>query len=227
MKKKKTSNDPPNSFIYYLPEKVLNPSQISSSLIKSEPNKSSQTMVQGNYTFYNPYTQNQFEDRKIPNEFLHNKTSNNNYYKNSDGINKINNPNYSKDNYFVDKKFSNQVITNKLENYEYNKIYQLNNLNKVPQNQNTQNIISSNQDKINNLAINKNYLINNVNHKKSDLYDENKKIKQCFTGDVINNSNLNPLSIIRTMNIKEVKEFVPKNFVIIKKENNTERNMNK
>ena len=200
-------------------EKISNPSNASSSFIQSDPNKYSQTIVQGRYTFYNPNPQQSIEERKTVNDPPKNKSSLNgfNNYKNYDAMNKNNySSNYIKERNSFDNTFIYTKIVNRVDNNENAKMNQTNILNKIPLKKHE--VLNYNKEKINNLStINQNNFINNDNFKHSNQQDEYKKINEHSSGEMINNRSFNPLSKIRTMNIKEVKEFVPKNFVIINK----------
>jgi len=204
-----------------LPDISTNPSFISSSLIQSDPIKSNHTIVQGNYTFYNPKPQQLSEERKTPNDKVYNKSSYNSFNnnKNYDTINKNSDSrnNYTKNRNYFDNNINNK-ISNRVENNEKIKTNQINNINKIPQK--SLEIPNSNNQRMNNLSSNnKNHFFKDDNYKQSSFQQHDyKQICEPSKGDMINNSNFNPLSKFRTMNIKEVKEFVPKNFVIINKE---------
>jgi hypothetical protein len=201
-------------------EKTSIQAQRPSAIIQSDPIKSGQTIEQGKYTFYNPNLQQSFEEKKLLNDY---KSSHNGFdnYKNYDAMNKNNyGRDYIKDRNYIDNNNfnNNHKIVNRVDNTGKSKINQINNnLNKVPQREHE--MFNSNYERTNNFYSNfQNKNIINDNYKQSNQHQANKKINEQSSEEIIENSNFNPLSKIRTMNIKEVKEFVPKNFVIIKKE---------
>ena len=123
---------------------------------------------------------------------------------------------------------NNNIFTNNSSNNEYvkNNNYPKNNQSNLQcPSSNTTNLIYFNK-KDNKNIINTNHInLNKANHEKTYLIknqtnskdiprtgnENNEKISE-------NNKDFNPLSKIRTMNIREVKEFIPKNFIIINRD---------
>lgn len=207
---------PSESFKPNILEKTSIPTQAPTALIQADPIKSSQTIVQGNYTFYNPNPQQLFEDKKTLNDYKSNPSGFSNYI-NYDTMNKNNyGRNYIKDRNYIDNNFINRKKVNRVDTNDKSQINQINNLNKIPQK--AHEIFNSNFDMTNNFSSNFQNNIIKDNYKQSNQHQENKKINESSSREMINNSNFNPLSKIRTMNIKEIKEFIPKNFMIINKE---------
>lgn len=178
---------------------------------QGESKKTSQTIVEGKYTFYNPNPHPSYENRKLPNDVSYHKSSlsgfNNN--RNFEGFNKNNySHNYHNDNY--------NIQNNTGDNNHSYKMNQINYPNKAIQK--TQNSMDSNIEKIHDIGNMNNSFKNNDKYKPSYQHNENRKTNEASNGEMTNKGNFNPLTKLRTMNIKEVKEFVPKNFIIINKE---------
>lgn len=205
-----------------LPDKNINPIQVSTSSILSEPNKSySQTIVQGNYKFYNPNPQREIEHIKNTTNYVSNKNTIYNHSKNYEGKNKNNDSQiyYNKEHILLDKNYSYYKVLNNIENCDNIKSNQSNSHIK-----HSLESMNSNKDKVTQPENNPSYQINNKNFKKINN-NKNKTIREDYSENIINYNTYNPLSKIRTMNIKEVKEFIPKNFVIINKDNKLENEM--
>jgi len=199
-----------------LPEKTVNPIHFSSQNNQREQNKTNQTIVEGNYTFYNPKHQLSHKDRKI-NDKNYKKSSHNSFndYKNFDQNNKYRS--YHSNSQLSDSYLSNQKLASNGGNiYDNYKSIHINSQIKAPRE--TLDSLNFYPEKLNENSNRPFPLMNKGKIKQYDKTFENKNLNEPSTGNKHYNGHFNNLSKLRTINIKEVKEFVPKNFEIVNKE---------